>query len=400
MYKSAASLISAVVAFMSGSLLAIAASVDVDLQSSPDGTTWTSVEAGLVASDASPVYYRATVTPTGGIESVSNTILVDRPVGSPAHLGLESSPDLTTWSEDLQGTKDVTASKAFFRVREDDALSEFIYVTGNGTSISDFLIGQFEVTQEIWDDVYVWALAKNPDPYDFSNNSGGNWLAGGCVKAAHPVSEVTWYDAVKWCNARSEKEGLTPAYYTDAGFLAPYRTGEVAPSLLFVDATANGYRLSTSAEWAYAAQGGNLSQGYTYSGSNTVDDVARYNTNSVDSECPTIGTNGTWKCGSLLPNELGTYDMSGNVMEWNFDGPNDGSRNAAGGYFFSDANNVKSTSSTQTVIDLKFSILGLRLALNAPPAEAAIVAPKASTVRQNGKSPDHSRSKGSRKNLN
>jgi formylglycine-generating enzyme required for sulfatase activity len=126
----------------------------------------------------------------------------------------------------------------------------------------------------------------------------------------HPATEVNWYDAVKWCNARSERDGLTPAYYTDNTFSAVYQTGQLDLAPDAVKWTANGYCLPTEAEWEFAARGGMKSQGYIYSGSNNLDSVGWYVSNSSDNTHP-VSTKGA--------NELGIYDMSGNVMEWCWD---------------------------------------------------------------------------------
>ena len=112
---------------------------------------------------------------------------------------------------------------------------------------------------------------------------------------------MSWCDVVKWCNARSEKEGLTPVYTKDG---TTYKAGQSAPT---VNRTANGYRLPSEKEWEWAARGGVSSRNFTYSGSNTVSDVAWiYENSSLASKA--VGTNAA--------NELGIYDMSGNVLEW------------------------------------------------------------------------------------
>ncbi len=126
--------------------------------------------------------------------------------------------------------------------------------------------------------------------------------------SSRPVDSVSWYDAVEFCNKLSERDGLSDVYAI-AG-RTPATGFPITSATVTMDMTKNGYRLPTEAEWEFAARGGNLTRGYTYAGSNTIDDVAWYVDNSG---------NASHSVGTKAANELGLYDMCGNVREWCWD---------------------------------------------------------------------------------
>jgi formylglycine-generating enzyme required for sulfatase activity len=161
-------------------------------------------------------------------------------------------------------------------------------------NVAAFYMAKTETTWGEWQTVRTWAVGHG---YDLANVGAGNGYS-------FPVTDVNWYHVVKWCNARSEMEGLTPVYTVNG---STYRTGDSAP---VVNANANGYRLPGEAEWEFAARGGVNTQGYTYSGSNDLNAVAWYWDNSGYA---------SHSVATKQVNELGLSDMSGNVWEWCYD---------------------------------------------------------------------------------
>ncbi len=172
---------------------------------------------------------------------------------------------------------------------------------GNVT-IDPFYISKYQVTQADFVDVMgAW-------DFRFPNNP------------THPADQVSWFDAVEYCNRLSIREGLTPAY-TYNGRLNPddwyeqwpgWNTNRANHNNVSCNWEANGYRLPTEAEWHHAANAGMHEGPYRYSGSNNIDEVAWYRHNSDIGDG--LGRR-THPVGTKLPNGLGIYDMSGNVWE-------------------------------------------------------------------------------------
>lgn len=177
-------------------------------------------------------------------------------------------------------------------------------------TLERFCMDQYEVTEAQWRTVYNWAISQG---YNFDNVGRGK-------ASNHPVQTVSWYDCVKWCNARSERDGLTPCY-TVGGSL--YKTGQSNPDCNF---SADGYRLPTGEEWEYAARGGLNSKRFPW-GDIISHNEANYNAGSRSYDASS-GTHPLYNndvspytspVGSFPANHYGLYDMSGNIHEWCWD---------------------------------------------------------------------------------
>jgi formylglycine-generating enzyme required for sulfatase activity len=205
-------------------------------------------------------------------------------------------------------------------------------------AVGAFWMDKCEVTVAKWNEVYNWAITNG---YKFE-----------CPRfswdktATHPCGGLTWYDCVKWCNARSEKEGLMPCYYTSRAKTTVYRSpiqlanpsasrlpsaGELDVQNDWVRWDANGYRLPTETEWERAARGGVAARRFPWPDADTIThdranyfstNLYAYDVSSTRMFHPGWNKNPkpyTSPVGSFAPNGYGLYDMAGNVGEWCWD---------------------------------------------------------------------------------
>ncbi|MCR5037404.1 MAG: formylglycine-generating enzyme family protein [Bacteroidales bacterium] len=207
-----------------------------------------------------------------------------------------------------------------FTMGSNDYYADYDEKPAHSVTLSDYYIGKFEVTQELWQAV----MGNNPSRFKGNNR---------------PVEKVSWDDVQEFITKLNQKTGAS-------------------------------FRLPTEAEWEYAARGGNKSNGYIYSGSNNINNVAWYSN--------TTGQEGTRPVGTKSPNELGIYDMTGSIWEWcqdwhgnyisgsqtNPTGPSNGSvRVLRGGSWDNGAGDCRVLNRTYSGPGYRQSTFGFRLVL-------------------------------------
>jgi formylglycine-generating enzyme required for sulfatase activity len=280
-----------------------------------------------VTADFPTVWVGLEISSDGGTTFSVPAVTLSGAIGPGVALG---TGKVITWNAGADWNKNytttmrfkVTANDQFVRIRAGvfqmgNAMAADTDITDapiRTVTVSEFYMGENLVTKADWDTVRTWGLTH-----------GYTDLNAGAGKAAnHPVQTITWYDTVKWCNARSEKDGLTPCYTLRS---LVYRTTN--NDAVECNWAANGYRLPTEAEWEKAARGGLNGKRFPWGDTISHSQANYWSSNSFSYDVsPTRGCHPTYNdgvepytspVGSFAPNDYGLNDMAGNVWEWCWD---------------------------------------------------------------------------------
>ena len=238
-----------------------------------------------------------------------------------------------------------SAPAGYFRLLQSTNPPGMVLIPAGPFVIGNYIVNNFyntatndpDITDANPTNVYVSAFYMDvnlvssnqwAEVYSYATGNGYTFAHAGLAKAGNnPVQTVDWYDCVVWCNARSQQAGLSPCYYTDAGFTQVFTNA--TGTNVYLNMANNGYRLPTEAEWEKAARGGLTGNRFpwgniiTESQANYYAAPAGYNYDlGPYSGFNTNFDNGsayTSPVGSFAPNGYGLYDMAGNVYEWCWD---------------------------------------------------------------------------------
>jgi formylglycine-generating enzyme required for sulfatase activity len=261
--------------------------------------------------------------------------------------------------------------------------------TGEATVDHAYLLGETEVPYALWDTVRQWAISssRGASRYSFRNDGvqgGGANGGAGSSSGLHPVTTVSWHDAVLWCNALTEwynamtRSTLTPVYQDGNGVIRDIDKLGAFSSLSHFMNSANGFRLPTSDEWELAARWQDANSTNTVRqdgwdrgsvlftrGNSASGAIAAYINTAETDKVAVSRQKGTSPVKSKQPNSLGLYDMSGNVWEWCFDAAG-ASRIARGGAWGTDISSLSIGGMLHRAPGEAQDIIGFRVARSSP----------------------------------